>query len=166
MTPPPDHVDRILDQWARERPDLDASPMGVVGRLHRVAAVLAEELATVFADFGLGEGEFDVLATLRRSGAPYALSAGDLADATMVTSGAVSKRVDRCERQGWVTRSVDERDGRSRLVRLTPAGLRLIDEALTAHVANEHRLVGLLSERDRAALTAILRRWGQGLGVE
>lgn len=166
MTPPPDHVDRILDQWARERPDLDVSPMGVVGRLHRVAAVLAEELATVFADFGLGEGEFDVLATLRRSGAPYALSAGDLADATMVTSGAVSKRVDRCERQGWVTRSVDERDGRSRLVRLTPAGLRLIDEALTAHVANEHRLVGLLSERDRAALTAILRRWGQGLGVE
>lgn len=166
MTPPPDHVDRILDQWARERPDLDASPMGVVGRLHRVAAVLAEELATVFADFGLGEGEFDVLATLRRSGAPYALSAGDLADATMVTSGAVSKRVDRCERQGWVTRSVDERDGRLRLVRLTPAGLRLIDEALTAHVANEHRLVGLLSERDRSALTAILRRWGQGLGVE
>lgn len=160
-----DHVDRILAQWAAERPELDVSPAGVIGRLHRVANRLTEELVAEYARFGLGEGEFDVLATLRRSGAPYSLTAGDLAAATMVTSGAASKRIDRCERQGWVTRSVDDRDGRGRLVTLTDAGRQLIDEAFTAHVANEHRLVAALGERDRAALARILRRWGQDLDI-
>ena len=163
---PADHVDRILEQWGRERPDLDPSPMGVIGRLHRVANRLTEELVAEYARFGLGVGEFDVLATLRRSGPPYALTAGGLAEATMVTSGAISKRVDRCERQGWVARSVDDSDGRGRLISLTAAGHSLIDEAVAAHVANEHRLVATLSERDRAVLASVLRRWGQELGVD
>jgi DNA-binding MarR family transcriptional regulator len=161
-----DHVDHILEQWARERPDLDVSPIGVIGRLHRVAGRLTEEVVAAYAAFGLGEAEFDVLATLRRSGTPYALTAGELARATMVTSGGISKRVDRCERQGWVERSVDDRDGRGRLVSLTPAGRRLIDKAFTAHIANEHRLVASLSERDRTVLAAVLRRWGHDLGVD
>ena len=161
-----DHVDRIIEQWAAERPDLDVSPVAVIGRLHRVARRLTEELVAEYARFDLGEGEFDILATLRRAGAPYLLSAGELAAATMVTSGAISKRVDRCERQGWVVRTVDDRDGRGRLIALTPEGRRLIDEAFTAHIANEHRLVGSLSDRDRSVLAAVLARWGESLGVD
>jgi DNA-binding MarR family transcriptional regulator len=158
-----DFVGRIIEQWATERPDLDASPIGVIGRLHRLANRLTEELVEVYAGFGLGEGEFDVLAALRRSGPPYELAASELASATMVTSGAVTKRVDRCVQQGWVTRRVSDRDGRGRVVGLTPAGRELMDRAFEAHLANEHRLVGLLPERDRASLTRILEDWGTAL---
>lgn len=161
----PDHVGRILGQWAVVRPELDVSPMGVIGRLHRVGARLTEELVRVYAEHGLDEGEFDVLATLRRSGDPYELTPSVLAASTMVTSGAVTKRVDRCEQRGWVTRRVSDRDGRSRVVALTPAGRELIDRAFEAHMTNEHRLLGLLPERDRAALARILEAWGRGLGA-
>lgn len=161
-----DRVARIMAQWERERPDLDVSPQAVIGRLHRVAGRLSEDLAAVYAEFGLGEGEFDVLATLRRSGEPWSLTAGELAGATMVTTGAITKRVDRCERHGWVVRRVDDRDGRGRVITLTDAGRALIDQAFTAHIANEHRLVGLLSERDRSLLAAVLARWGERLGVD
>lgn len=161
----PDHVDRIMAQWREERPDLDVSPQGVIGRLHRVAARLTEELVAVYAEHGLGEGEFDILATLRRSGAPYALTPGELATSTMVTSGAISKRVDRCEQQGWVERRTSERDGRGRVVTLTRAGKRLIDRAFTDHMANEQRLVGMLAEEDRRLLADALRRWAHVLGV-
>lgn len=159
-----DKVDWIMTQWARERPDLDVSPQDVIGRLHRVAGRLTAELVQVFAEHGLDEGEFDVLATLRRSGPPYSLTPSELAEQTMVTSGGISKRVDRCERQGWVTRVVDEQDRRGRKVRLTDVGRRLIDRAFTAHMANEQRLVGPLSDDDRALLAEVLRRWGRFLG--
>ena len=160
-----DHVAGIIEQWQRERPDLDPSPLGVVGRLHRVANRLSEELLAVYAEFDLGEGEFDVLATLRRGGAPYSLTPGELAASTMVTSGAISKRVERCERQGWVIRSTNDRDGRGRVVTLTDAGRDLIDRAYTAHVANEHRLVGLIRESDRRLLADALRRWASALDL-
>jgi DNA-binding MarR family transcriptional regulator len=160
-----DHVGRIMQQWEHERPDLDPAPVAVIGRLHRVANRLTEELVRVYAEFGLGEGEFDILATLRRSGAPYALTPTDLAASTMVTSGAISKRVDRCERQGWVVRRPGERDRRERVVALTDAGRELIDAAFTAHIANEHRLVGMLSATDRQALADGLRRWGEALDL-
>jgi DNA-binding MarR family transcriptional regulator len=119
----------------------------------------------VYAEFGLGEGEFDVLATLRRNGAPYAMTPSDLSEWTMVSSGATSKRVDRCVERGWVTRSVSEHDGRVRLVRLTPSGRRLIDRAFTAHIANEHRLLAELSPADRRSLADVLERWAARLGV-
>lgn len=164
MSDDADFVDRLLGQWAAEEPGWDASPIGVIGRLHRVAGRLTEELVDVYAGFGLGEGEFDVLATLRRSGPPYELPAGELATSTMVTSGAVTKRVDRCVQQGWVTRRPSERDGRGRVVRLTPEGKALMDRAFPAHLANEHRLVGLLPAADRATLARILRDWGRALG--
>lgn len=160
----PDHVGRIMEQWARERPDLDVSPLGVIGRLHRLAARLTEELVAVYAEFGLGEGEFDVLATLRRAGPPYELAPGELAASTMVTSSAVTKRVDRLVARGLVTRRVGERDARGRVVALTREGRGLIDRAFEAHLANEHRLVGVLGELDRARLARSLQEWTRALG--
>ena len=168
VTPEPrdlDHVGRIMAKWRAERPDLDVSPQGIIGRLHRLAARLTEELVEVYAEFGLGEGEFDVLATLRREGPPYELAPSDLAAWTMVSSGAVTKRVDRCVEHGWVTRRVGEGDARSRVVALTPAGLELIDRAFEAHMANEHRLVALLDDLERTRLAGLLEKWGRALGA-
>jgi len=160
----PDHVGRIMAQWAVQRPDLDVSPQGIIGRLHRLAAALTEELVAVYGEYGLGEGEFDVLATLRRSGAPYELTPSELGAQTMVSSGAVTKRVDRCVEQGWVTRRVSENDARGRVIALTDAGFDVIDRAFGAHMANEHRLVGHLDEMERARLAHLLEKWGRALG--
>jgi DNA-binding MarR family transcriptional regulator len=162
----PDHVDAILAQWRRERPDLDPSPIGLIGRLHRLADVLNVELRKVFAEAGLGDGDIDVLVTLRRNGAPYEMTPGELCASTMVTSSAVTKRIDRLERAGLVTRTVSDEDARSRRIRLTDAGFELVDRLMAVHIENEHRLVSGLSERDRAQLAAILRRWGQALEQE
>jgi len=141
------------------RPDLDVSPQGVIGRLHRLAGYLTGELAVVYERHGLGEGEFDVLATLRRAGAPYERAPGELAEHTMVTTGAMTKRLDRLVAGGLVERRTAEGDGRRRIVALTPAGLSLIDAAFTEHMANERRLVDQLSASDREALEAVLQRW-------
>jgi DNA-binding MarR family transcriptional regulator len=162
----PDHVDGILTQWQRERPDLDPSPIGLIGRLHRLADVLNVELRGVFAEAGLGDGDFDVLVTLRRNGTPYEMTPGELCASTMVTSSAVTKRIDRLERGGLVTRTVSEADARSRRIRLTDRGFELVDRLMAVHIANEHRLVAGLSGRDRSQLAAILRRWGQALDAD
>lgn len=156
----PDHVDRIQQEWARERPDVDVRPQGVIGRLHRLALALTGEIAEVYREHGLGEGEFDVLAALRRAGAPYERAPGDLAAHTMVTTGAMTKRVDRLERAGLVTRRPSAEDGRGRVVALTQRGREAIDAAFTAHMANERRLLDLLGpEEDAAELERLLRRW-------
>jgi DNA-binding MarR family transcriptional regulator len=160
----PDHVGRILEQWRHERPDLDTSPMGVIGRLHRLADRLDEELRPVFAEAGLAAGDFDVLASLRRAGTPYELTPGALGATTMVSSGAVTKRVDRLAGAGYVERSVCADDARSRRVRLTDAGLALVDDLVARHVANEHRLVGHLEPGEREALAGLLEKWGRALG--
>lgn len=160
-----DHVAGILSQWARERPDLDTSAMGIIGRLHRVAAALHQELRPVFAEEGLGDGDFDVLAALRRSGAPFELSPGELGATTMVTSGTVTKRVDRLASLGLVTRSTDERDRRVSRVALTDAGRELVDRLVEKHVANEERLLAGFTELERARLTRLLTRWATELGV-
>jgi len=154
-----DHVGRIQQQWERERPDLDVSPQGVYGRLHRLADRLREELMVGFRQFGLGEGEFDVLAALRRAGAPYELAPGELARHTMVTTGAASKRIGRLEAAGLVSRHVSDVDGRGRVVALTEAGRRVIDDAFTAHIGNEHRLLEPLSAKERADLERLLTKW-------
>ncbi|WP_448207822.1 MarR family winged helix-turn-helix transcriptional regulator [Azospirillum sp. sgz302134] len=147
-----DAVDAILEQWRRERPDLDTGPMGTIGRAKRCAALLQRRLDETFAEFGLTGWEFDVLATLRRSGAPYCLAPTALFSALMVTSGTMTHRLQRLEASGWVDRLPNPNDARSLLVRLTPAGLALIDRAVEAHVANEHRILAPLSPTDRAAL--------------
>lgn len=159
----PDHVDIILQHWKRERPDLDASPLGVIGRLHRLADTLDRELRTVFAEAGLGGGEFDVLATLCRVGAPHELSPGDLMAQTMVSSGAVTKRVDRLLAAGLVERSVSVDDARARRIRLTSNGLALTNELFTKHVANEHRLLAGLTPTQRHDLAVLLRTWARSL---
>ncbi|CAM3539106.1 MarR family winged helix-turn-helix transcriptional regulator [Stackebrandtia soli] len=158
-----DAVDRITAQWRRERPDLDSSPMEVFGRLGRLAADLDVLLRPVFARRGLGEGEFDVLATLRRAGEPYTLTPGQLAASMMVTSGAVSKRIDRLEARRLVVRRAGAQDARSKLVVLTEAGVRLVDDVLVAHLENEHRLLAHLPPEDRRELADLLRRLGAGL---
>ena len=159
-----DHVSRIIDEWRRERPDLDVSPIGIIGRLHRLAAALTEQLVEVYREHGLGEGEFDVLAALRRAGEPFERAPSDLADHTMVTTGAMTKRIDRLEEAGLVTRRPSQIDGRGRVIGLTPKGLDTIDAAFEAHMANEQRLVGMLDPADRAALEPILTKWLARLG--
>jgi DNA-binding MarR family transcriptional regulator len=156
---PNDHVARIMAEWARERPDLDTSPQGVIGRLHRLAGHLTEELLVVYRRFGLGEGEFDVLATLRRAGPPFERAPGELARFTMVTTGAMTKRIDRLEQDGLVARRRSTADGRGRVVALTPAGRELIDKAFTAHMANEHTLLSGLDPEDVVRLEELLTRW-------
>jgi DNA-binding MarR family transcriptional regulator len=159
----PDPVDLILEQWARERPDLDASPMGVVGRVQRISRELERALVRVFARFDLGQGEFDALATLRRSGEPYRLTPGALCESMMVTSGAVTKRVDRLERVGLVAREPDPDDRRGVLVGLTAGGLELIDRAAEEHVANEHNLLAGLTDAERERLARLLRKLGESV---
>lgn len=154
-----DHVARIQADWRRERPDIDVSPQGVIGRLHRVALLLSVELATVYGRHGLDEGEFDVLAALRRAGPPFERAPGTLASHTMITSGGMTKRLDRLQRRGFVERRSSNSDGRGRVVSLTAAGKRLIDQAFSEHMANEHRLLSNLAAEDVEALREILERW-------
>jgi DNA-binding MarR family transcriptional regulator len=153
-----DPVDRLLAQWARERPDLDTSPMGVVGRISRVARRIDVAQRETFARFDLDPAGFDVLATLRRSGPEHALTPGDLMRTAMVTSGAITQRLDRLEQRGLVSRGPHPQDGRAVLVTLTSAGRRLVDEILPAHLATEERLIAALSPADRAALAGLLSR--------
>ncbi len=154
-----DHVARIQAEWRRERPDVDVSPQGVIGRLHRLARFLTEELVAVYERYGLAEGEFDVLCALRRSGEPYQRQPAELARTTMITTGAATKRLDRLEARGLLRREPDPEDARAKLVSLTPAGRELIDAAFTEHMRNEARLLGRLSARDRSDLERALTTW-------
>lgn len=149
-----DAVDRITAQWRRERPDLDPAPMEVIGRITRVAALIQRELERVFAQHGLAGGDFDVLATLRRSGAR--LTPGELSRSTMVTTGGMTKRLDRLEALGLIRREADPRDRRGRLIALTDDGRALVDRAVEAHLENEERLLASLPAAKRAHLAALL----------
>ena len=152
-----DHVDRILEQWNRERPDLDVAPMGLLGRIARLRTHLAREVEQTLAAHGLNSATFDVLATLRRSGPPYALSPGDLLATTMVSSGTMTNRLDQLEKAGLVARTHNPEDRRSVIIALTEKGRAVVDEAVTAHVANQHRLVETLSSEEREQLDGLLR---------
>lgn len=154
-----DHVDRILAQWRRERPDLDVSAMGPLGRLARLRTHVSREQEAVFADHGLTSASFDVLATLRRSGPPFQLSPGELLAATMVTSGTMTNRLDQLEKAGLVKRLENPEDRRGVIIALTPEGLKRIDAAVAAHVANQQRLVAGLTPEERDALDALLRKF-------
>jgi DNA-binding MarR family transcriptional regulator len=158
-----DHIDRIAAEWRRERPDVDASPLALLGRLFRAAHLADLTLATGLADYGLPRGWFDLLAALRRAGPPYELSPTDLMEATMLSSGGMTKRLDRLVAAGFVERRPDPDDRRGTLVRLTRKGRTSIDRALEAHVANEKRLLRPLSAADRRSLNRLLRRFLSGL---
>jgi DNA-binding MarR family transcriptional regulator len=153
-----DQVDLILNQWSRERPDLDVSPMAVVGRLSRVARRFDERLARTFAEYGLDAGGFDVLATLRRTGAPFVLTPKDLAASSMVTSSATAQRLNRLEGHGLVSRTPSTADGRAIQVELTDRGRDVIDVALSAHIQTEHELLQELDSTERRILAELLAR--------
>ena len=154
-----DRIGKILEQWRRERPDLDPVAMGLFGRIRNLTLHLSREMEKTFARFGLNAANFDMLATLRRSGEPYALSPGDLMDTMMVSSGTMTNRIDQLEKAGLVARSQNPNDGRSVLISLTSKGFELIDAAVTAHVETQARLVSTLSENERTALDGLLRTY-------
>jgi DNA-binding MarR family transcriptional regulator len=158
-----DAVDEILAQWNSERPDLDVGPMGLIGRLGRIVHFLTREMDKTFAEYGLTGASFDVLATLRRSGAPYSLSPGDLLSTMMITSGTLTNRIDQLEKAGLVARSHNPDDRRSVSVLLTPKGLATIEAAVTAHVTTQKRLIALLSPEEQAALDPLLRSFLAGI---
>ena len=152
-----DGVDAILEQWRRERPELDHSPIGVVGRISRLARELESRLEPIYREHGLEPGWHDVLATLRRTGPPYRLRPSDFTGALMLTSSGTTKRLDRLEQAGLVARTADPSDRRGVLITLTDEGRALIDRVTEAHMANEARLLEGLSEADRDRLAGLLR---------
>jgi DNA-binding MarR family transcriptional regulator len=159
-----DRAGKAVAQWQRERPDLDVSPMAVLGRLNEAASLISRDrLAPLFARFGLQAGEFDVLATLRRSGPPFALTPTALYEATMVTSGAMTNRLDRLEKAGFIARIPHPQDRRGLLVQLTESGRDLIDRAVEAHVENEHAILSALSPEEREKLAGLLQKLIAGL---
>ncbi len=153
-----DHVDEILAEWAIERPDLDVSTQGVVGRVLRLSRFFGRALASTFGEFGLNGGEFDVLATLRRCAGDGGLTASQLADKCMLSTAAMTNRLDRLETMNTVERRADSWDRRVVRVALTSKGRRLIDAAFTAHVKNQDRAVAVLSSEEQDLLAAMLRQ--------
>ncbi|MEU6672299.1 MarR family transcriptional regulator [Streptomyces sp. NPDC046727] len=151
-----DAVGALLEQWRRECPNIDFSPIGVVGRLMRISRMWDKEIKDFLGEHGLEPGEFDVLSTLRRSGAPYELTAGAFLRTSLVTTGAITLRVDRMQGKGLVTRVRDEGDRRMVKIRLTDHGLETIDRTLPLHLANEDRLLQALGGDDREHLAGLL----------
>ncbi|MFF0488224.1 MarR family winged helix-turn-helix transcriptional regulator [Nocardia sp. NPDC004068] len=152
-----DAVDEITAQWRRERPDLELEAMALIGRLGRLSLVAGRAIEAVFEKYGLQRGEFDVLAALRRSGAPFELNPSVLADSLMLSRAGMTGRLDRLESAGWVRRIADARDRRAVRVALTEAGRTLIDEVVTAHTRNETRLLAALSDAERRELDRLVR---------
>jgi DNA-binding MarR family transcriptional regulator len=161
--PERDGVDLILEQWRRERPDLDSSAIGVIGRISRLARELEQRLEPVYREHGLEPGWHDVLATLRRSGPPYRLRPTELTTAVMLTSSGTTKRLDRLEQAGLIARAPDPDDRRGTLISLTPAGRDLIDRLTDAHMQNERRILSAVGATDQRRLADLLRKLQLGL---
>jgi DNA-binding MarR family transcriptional regulator len=158
-----DAVDLITSQWRAARPDVDVSPIEVVGRVSRLSRLIDRRLGETFARFDLENWMYDVLATLRRSGEPYELTAGDLMRHTMVTTGAVTNRIDRLEQRGLVERAASL-DRRKVIVRLTKRGLQTVDEVVVAHMATEREILSALSARQQHDLANLMRATLLALG--
>jgi DNA-binding MarR family transcriptional regulator len=153
-----DHVDEILAQWRKERPDLDVGPLGLYGRLFRVVHLSDDKLAKGLAQYGLQQGWFDLLAALRRRGAPYELNPTSLMRATLLSSSGMTKRLDRMEDAGLIERRPDPSDRRGTLVRLTRRGKSVVDRAVARHVGTEERLLGPLTAAERRTLDGLLKK--------
>ncbi|MFH8799506.1 MarR family winged helix-turn-helix transcriptional regulator [Streptomyces sp. NPDC017936] len=153
-----DPVDAIIEQWAVERPDLDTTAMEVFGRIARLARAVGDRTEKAYAALGVSRGEFDVLATLRRSGAPYALSPRELSATLMLTTGGMTGRLDKLERAGLLRRSPDPHDRRGLQVTLTEQGLALVEEAVGAGLAVQTEALTAALDTERAALLAGLLR--------
>ena len=147
----------MLEQWKRERPDLDVTATGVFGRIARIAALVERSMDRAFGPDGLTAADFIVLAALRRSGKPYQLTPTALSRSMMVSSGGTTKRLDRLETRGLIRRDPHPTDRRGTLVTLTTAGLSTIDTVEAKNVQNEKRLLAPLTRTERANLTQLLR---------
>lgn len=156
--PGEDHVDRLRAQWTHELPDLDTTPMAILGRARRLTNLVGPSIEATFAGFGLDRGEFDVIGSLRRSGPPYRLMPTELYTALLISSGGLTHRLDRLERAGLIRRERSPHDRRSILVELTEAGVELVETAFRADMANEARFLRALAEEEQVALAALLRR--------
>ena len=159
-TEPPerDAVDAIVEQWHRERPDLDPGAKHVTGRVVRLAGIFQQAYDEAFAPIGLAAGDYGMLVALRRAGPPHRLTPTDLARQRMMTSGGMTAAIDRLERKGLVDRRPNQEDRRGTLVGLTPAGLDVVDEAMARHAEAEQALVAGLDDDERDRLASLLRR--------
>lgn len=153
-----DAIDELMDHWREQRPDLDPSAMGVVGRILRLAGHLERSVENALKPFGLSLWQFDVLATLRRTGPPYRLSPTQLMQAVMLSSGAMTNRIDRLETAGLVKREPDPHDRRGVLITLTPKGLHLVDKVIVARFDEARASIAALSKTERKTLECGLRK--------
>ncbi|WP_040773017.1 MarR family winged helix-turn-helix transcriptional regulator [Nocardia pneumoniae] len=151
----PERIDQLVGQWAAQRPDLDLKAMALAVRLLTVGQLIDARINGLAAEYGLHRSEGDVLFTLRRAGAPFRLTPTQLAESLMVTTGTMTNRLDRLQGRGLITRVPNPDDRRGVIVELTPAGLELVEAAVTRHVANESDMLSVLDDHDRAELTRI-----------
>jgi DNA-binding MarR family transcriptional regulator len=156
--PQGDHVDHLIEQWRAERPDVDVSPMAVIARLSRLSRIFERRVEDLYTKFDLNQSRFGVLAALRRAGPPFCLSPTDLYNSLLISSGAMTNRLERLSAAGYIERVPDPGDGRGMLVSLTPAGKRLIDRVLGPHYENERRLLASLTAQEQEQLAGLLRR--------
>ena len=154
-----DKVDKIIKQWNKERPDLDVSSMELIGRIKKVNGHLIKEMDKTFNAHDLNHASFDVLATLRRSGQPYALSPNELLATMMITSGTMTNRIDRLVNAGLVDRIANPTDGRGFIISLTKAGFSLIDKTVSAQVTTQTKLTSGLGAEEQQQLNELLRKF-------
>lgn len=158
-----DRLDELIDQWKAERPDLDPEVMASVGRIGAVSSLIGKRLSEAAASRGLDTGQGDVLFTLRRAGKPYRLSPSELVASLLVTSGTMTNRLDRLEGMGLIERRPNPEDRRGMDVQLTGKGLRLVDEIIPEHLANETKILEPLTQRERDQLDRLMRKLLAGL---
>ncbi|OQQ03884.1 MarR family transcriptional regulator [Vibrio campbellii] len=152
-----DAIDRVVSQWAKEKPELDTEPMAIMGRLMRIAKHMENHVAELHKRYDLKMGEFDVLATLRRSGQPYRLTPSELISSMMLTSGAMTNRLDKLEKKGLIAREHSKEDRRSVTVELTAKGFELIDSLIEQHLQAQHKLMGSLSSAEKGQVNQALK---------
>ncbi|MFI5909567.1 MarR family winged helix-turn-helix transcriptional regulator [Dactylosporangium sp. NPDC051541] len=152
-----DDVDRIVAQWARERPELETEAMAVFGRIYRLAKILGDRQEKVYGELGINRGEFDVLATLRRAGDPFQLSPKQLSATLMLTTGGMTGRLDRLERSALITRSPDPEDRRGLIITLTATGRALVDAAVAVGLNAQREVLERLPEPSRRRLNTLLK---------
>jgi DNA-binding MarR family transcriptional regulator len=154
-----DAIDRVVEQWAKQKPELDTDPMAMMGRLMRIAKYMETKVADLHKKYDLKLGEFDVLATLRRSGKPYRLTPSELIDTMMLTSGAMTNRLDKLENKGLISREHSKEDRRSVTVQLTQDGLALIDKLIEEHADVQKSLVKSMTAAQKKQANQLLKVW-------
>ncbi|WP_116206516.1 MarR family winged helix-turn-helix transcriptional regulator [Amycolatopsis circi] len=159
-----DFVDDVLDQWRAQRPDLDPAPLSVLARLTRIARRVTRRLDETLKGYGVLHADLDILATLRRAGAPYELTLSEIARWMLAGNSTMTSRLDRLVAAGLVDRKQNPANRRTALIRLTPAGLALVDEAVAVELAEQEKLVSGLSGEDQRELADLLRRLCRSMG--